>query len=52
VKRRLEEWFDIFFKYGYSEWNSTTYLPINLIGFFSLYETAPDKEIRNLAKKA
>jgi hypothetical protein len=51
-KERLEEWFDIFFKYGYSEWNSTTYLPIDLIGFFSLYEAAPDQNIRDLAKKA
>lgn len=51
-KERLEEWFDIFLKYGYSEWNSTTYLPIDLIGFFSLYEAAPDQNIRDLAKKA
>ncbi|MBY0145028.1 hypothetical protein [Neobacillus niacini] len=51
-KERLEEWFEIFFKYGYSEWNSTTYLPIDLIGFFSLYEAAPDENIRDLAKKA
>lgn len=51
-KERLEEWFDVFFKYGYSEWNSTTYLPIDLIGFFSLYEAAPDQHIREMAKKA
>ncbi|WP_407272084.1 hypothetical protein [Radiobacillus sp. PE A8.2] len=51
-KERLEEWFDIFFKYGFSEWNSTTYLPIDLIGFLSLYEAAPDQQIRDLSKKA
>ncbi|ULT56727.1 hypothetical protein L1999_27460 [Neobacillus drentensis] len=51
-KKRLEEWFDVFFDYGFSEWNSTTYLPIDLIGFFSLYESAPDASIRDLAKKA
>ena len=51
-KMRLEEWFEIFFKYGFSEWNSTTYLPIDLIGFFALYESAPDKSIRDLAKQA
>ncbi|MCA0991348.1 hypothetical protein [Pseudalkalibacillus hwajinpoensis] len=51
-KERILDWFDIFFDYGFAEWNSTTYLPIDLIGFLSLYEAAPDKEIRALAKKA
>lgn len=51
-KQRLYEWFDMFFKYGYAEWNSTTYLPIDLIGFFTLYEIAPDEDIKELAKKA
>lgn len=51
-KERLEEWFDTFFKYGYAEWNSATYIPVDLIGFFILYELAPDENIRNIAKKA
>ncbi|WP_238916258.1 hypothetical protein [Clostridium sp. YIM B02555] len=51
-KKRLEEWFDTFFAYGFSEWNSTTYLPIDLIGFFSLYLAAPDSDIKEMAKKA
>lgn len=51
-KQRLEEWFDNFFTYGFSEWNSTTYLPIDLIGFFSLYISAPDSDIRERSKKA
>lgn len=51
-KQRLAEWFDLFFQYGLSEWNSTTYLPIDLIGFFSLYLAAPDQEIKDQAKKA
>ena len=51
-KTRLKEWFDNFFKYGFSEWNSITYLPIDLIGFFSLYIAAPDEEIKTLSKKA
>ncbi len=50
-KRRILEWFEIFNKYGFAEWNSTTYLPVDLIGFASLYKVAPDKEIRDLAKK-
>lgn len=51
-KQRLEEWFAYFFKVGFSEWNSTTYFPIDFIGFFSLYIAAPDDEIRKLAKEA
>ena len=51
-KSRLVEWFNHFKCYGFSEWNSTTYLPIDLIGFFSLYNSAPDQEIRELAKEA
>ncbi len=51
-KMRILKWFEIFNKYGFAEWNSTTYLPVDLIGFASLYKVAPDKEIRDLAKKA
>ncbi|HIY57035.1 MAG TPA: hypothetical protein H9829_02375 [Candidatus Tetragenococcus pullicola] len=51
-KKRLLSWFEHFESYGFSEWNSTTYLPIDLIGFFSLYNAAPDKEIRDKAKHA
>lgn len=51
-KRRVEEWFETFFKYGYAEWNSATYIPIDLIGFFVLYELAPDENIRKYAKQA
>lgn len=51
-KERLRKWFEEFFKYGFSEWNSTTYLPIDFIGFFSLAIAAPDEEIVSLAQKA
>ena len=51
-KKRLEEWFSIFFRYGYAEWNSATYIPIDFIGFFTLYLAAPDESIRQMAKKA
>lgn len=51
-KERIKEWFAHYFKYGLAEWNSVTYIPIDLIGFFSLYNAAPDKEIRKLAKEA
>lgn len=51
-KARLEDWFEKFFEVGFSEWNSTTYFPIDLIGFFSLYLSAPDENIKQLAAKA
>lgn len=51
-KQRLIDWFEIFNKYGLAEWNSTTYIPIDLIGFISLYELSPDQEIKQMAKEA
>ena len=51
-RKRVLEWFDSFFSYGYAEWNSATYIPIDLIGFFSLYLSAPDGEIRQKAENA
>jgi hypothetical protein len=51
-KKRVEDWFETFFRYGYAEWNSATYIPIDLIGFFVLYEMAPDASVRELAKRA
>lgn len=50
-KKQIEDWFSEFFKYGLAEWNSLTYMPIDLIGLFSLYNSAPDENIKQLAKK-
>lgn len=51
-KDRLEKWFEEFFKKGLGEWNSVTYIPIDLIAMFGLYNLTEDKEIKQLAKKA
>ncbi len=51
-RQRLLTWFDTFFAYGYAEWNSATYLPIDLIGFFVLHALAVDEQIKDLATKA
>ncbi len=51
-RRRVEQWFDVFFRYGYAEWNSATYIPIDFIGFFTLYLCAPDQRIKDMAKRA
>ncbi|RCW55391.1 hypothetical protein [Halanaerobium sp. ST460_2HS_T2] len=52
AKKRLKDWFERFFAEGFSEWNSTAYFPIDLIGFFALYELAADENLKKLAKKA
>ncbi len=51
-RARLEHWFSIFSAYGYAEWNSATYLPIDLIGFLVLYELAEEEAIREMARSA
>lgn len=51
-KERLIKWFKTFKKYQFGEWNSTTYFPVDFIGFIALYECAPDLEIQKLAKEA
>ncbi len=51
-KERLIAWFKEFFKFGLGEWNSATYIPIDLIGFFTLYEISKDQDIKNYSKKA
>jgi hypothetical protein len=50
-RKRLEDWFDLFFKYGYVDWNSATYIPVDYIDFFILYEMAPDEDIKNKARE-
>nr|WP_319473834.1 hypothetical protein [uncultured Sphaerochaeta sp.] len=51
-KERLIQWFTTFFTYGFAEWNSATYLPIDFIGFFTLHALAPDTEIQAMAKRS
>ncbi len=51
-RSRLEHWFSTFSSYGYAEWNSATYLPIDLIGFLVLNELAADEAIREMAHSA
>lgn len=51
-KERVENWFKTFAKYGYAEWNSATYIPVDLIGFFILDLMAPDQSVRDAVKEA
>ncbi len=51
-KQRLEKWFEEFFQKGLGEWNSVTYMPIDLIAMFGLYNLTEDEKIKRLAEKA
>lgn len=51
-KDRIISWYKRFFKYGLAEWNSTTYIPIDLIGLFSLSIAADDEKIVENTEKA
>lgn len=48
----LRQWFDTFFSIGFTEWNSPPYLPIDALGFSSLYAQTSNSEMKMLAKKA
>ena len=51
-RSRLVTWFRNFSLYHYAEWNSASYFPVDLIGLFSLYESAPEDDIREKAEDA
>lgn len=52
AKRLLTAWFDNFMRWGFSEWNSAVYIPIDVIGMIALYDMTIDPEIRRAAKLA
>lgn len=52
AKTRLVHWFEKFNKELLAEWNSSYYIPINLMGFLIIYDLADDLELKNLAKEA
>lgn len=52
AKGMLREWFETFFSCGFTEWNSPPYLPIDSLGFASLYAQTEDEEMKNYARRA
>lgn len=48
----LKPWFEAFFKTGFTEWNSPPYLPIDALGFASLYAQTRNNEMRAYASRA
>lgn len=47
----LENWFQTFFEEGFSEWNSSAYLPIDSLGFACLYERTENETLKKYAKQ-
>lgn len=52
AKALLQSWFNHFFENGFNEWNSSVYIPIDIIGFLALYDMAADAEMKAAAKRA
>lgn len=50
--RLLRPWFETFFREGFTEWNSPPYLPIDFLGFASLYAQTENAEMKENAGKA
>lgn len=48
----LIKWFERFFEEGLAEWNSSMYMPVDVVGVINIYELAESKELREMAKKA
>ncbi len=48
----LKPWFETFFKTGFTEWNSPPYLPIDALGFASLYAQTEDSGMKEYASRA
>lgn len=51
-KVRIVGWFEKLLNYGYNEWNSATYVKIDILSYMSLYNFSEDLEMKELAKKA
>ena len=52
AKALLLQWFDKLLTYGYNEWNSANYIPVEIESYLILLELAEDEAIRALAAEA
>ncbi len=52
AEKLLHEWFEGFFEESATEWNSSTYIPIDVMGLAFLYDLEPEgKPLHDKAKK-
>ena len=52
AKARITEWFEKLLKYGYNEWNSATYVNVDVFTYITLFCLSKDEQLRGLAEKA
>ncbi|MFA6688772.1 MAG: hypothetical protein WCR05_05510 [Sphaerochaetaceae bacterium] len=52
ARAMLKDWFDTFFAIGFTEWNSPPYLPIDALGFASLYAQTEHEDMKDMAGRA
>ena len=50
--KRIAEWFEKLFEYGYNEWYSASYIAVDMRSYITLYELTENEEIRRMAQKA
>lgn len=48
---RLSHWFERFFDEGITEWNSSAYIPIDVLGLVNLYMMSENVDLRQKAKQ-
>jgi hypothetical protein len=48
----LKHWFERFLEEGLAEWNSSMYMPVDVVGIINIYDLAESSELRELAKKS
>lgn len=52
AERLLAQWFDRFFAEGLAEWNSSAYIPIDVLGLIHLHDLAENPALREQARRA
>ena len=50
--KMIREWFGTILEYGYTEWCSVNYLPVDMLGYMTLMKFAQNDEIDALCRRA
>lgn len=48
----IRDWFSVILEYGYTEWCSVNYLPVDMLGYMTLMKFSQNPEIDSLCKRA
>lgn len=51
IKPEILDWIDVRLRVGFSEWDSTTYMAVNVASLLNLYDFAQDATLREAAKR-